>query len=188
MYEEKTKKQRRKKEKKIIQGKVKNKKPKKQKKINLNLPHIKIIENDSILKKIDWKSIGIKLGILFLAMLLLIFTIARLNKHQKKEQEAFNRNIEKITEATANYFKSSPLPKNIGDSASLVLEEMIHLKLIDEIKNNNDKVCNYQNSYTITTKTGNEEYHLKIYLECPEKKKVVEKRIICNENNCTIKK
>ena len=180
MYEEKIRKNKKNKNNK---QKIQIKNPK----IKIHFPQIKIA-NNSIIKKIDWKTLGIKLGILFLSMLILIFTISRINKHHKNEEEIFNQNIEKITEATANYFKSSPLPQNIGDSASLVLEEMIQLELLDEIKNNDNKICNEENSYVITTKTGNEEYHLKIYLECPDKKKVVEKRIICNENNCTIKR
>lgn len=182
MYEEKKKKKKIEKSKKTS-GKNKFQK----KKIEMKIPKLEIRDN-SILKKIDWKKLGIKLGILFLTMLLLIFIVARLNKHQKRENDSFNTNIEKITKATADYFKTNPLPQNIGDSASLILEEMINLKLIDEIKNNQEKTCNKENSYIITTKTAIEEYHLKIYLECPEKKKVVEKKIICKEDNCTIKK
>lgn len=156
-------------------------------KMEIKLSKIKI-SNTSILKKIDWKKLGIKLSMLFFCMLLLIFIVARLNKYQKTENEIFESNLDKLTKATAEYFISNPLPNNIGDSVSLVLKEMIELKLIDEVKNNHEKTCNKENSYIITTKTGKEEYHLKIYLECPEKKKVAEKKITCIDKHCIIKK
>ncbi len=178
MYEEKKKNIR----------KEKNRKNKYQKKnIERKFPKFEI-SNDSILKKIEWKRLGIKLGILFFVMLLLIFVVSRLNKYQENENETFNKNIERITKATAEYYKSNPLPKNIGDSVSLVIKEMIEIKLIDEIKNNQEKTCNQENSYIIVTKIATEEFDLKIYLECPDKKKVVEKKIVCKEANCTIKK
>ena len=78
MYEEKKKKKKIEKSKKTS-GKNKFQK----KKIEMKIPKLEIRDN-SILKKIDWKKLGIKLGILFLTMLLLIFIMARLNKHQKR--------------------------------------------------------------------------------------------------------
>lgn len=141
-----------------------------------------------LIKKINWKLLAIKLILLFISMMLVIFTISRIKKHHEKQNETFNNNISIISEASLEYFSQNPLPKNIGDSTSFILEEMKNLNLISEIKNEDNKFCNYLDSYIILTKTTNEEYRLKIYLKCPDKNKTIEEKMICTKNNCSIKK
>lgn len=141
-----------------------------------------------LIKKINWKLLAIKLILLFISMMLVIFTISRIKKHHEKQNETFNNNISIISEASLEYFSHNPLPKNIGDSTSFILEEMKNLNLISEIKNEDNKFCNYLDSYIILTKTTKEEYRLKIYLKCPDKNKTVEEKMICVENSCSIKK
>lgn len=141
-----------------------------------------------LLKKINWKSLALKLILLFISMILVIFTISRIKKHHEKQNETFNNNISIISNASLEYFNNNPLPKNIGDSTSFILEEMKNLNLITEIKNDENKFCNYLDSYIILTKMTNEEYRLKIYLKCPDKNKTIEEKMICSENSCTIKK
>lgn len=141
-----------------------------------------------LIKKINWKLLAIKLILLFISMMLVIFTISRIKKHHEKQNETFNNNISIISEASLEYFSQNPLPKNIGDSTSFILEEMKNLNLISEIKNEDNKFCNYLDSYIILTKTTNEEYRLKIYLKCPDKNKTIEEKMVCTENSCFIKK
>lgn len=141
-----------------------------------------------LLSKINWKLLTAKLSLLFIIMMLVIFTISRIKKHHEKQNETFNNNISIISNATLEYFENNPLPKNIGDSTSFILEEMKNLNLIGEIKNEDNKFCNYLDSYIILTKTTNEEYRLKIYLKCPDKNKTIEEKWICTEKNCSIKK
>lgn len=141
-----------------------------------------------LIKKINWRLLAIKLILLFISMMLVIFTISRIKKHHEKQNETFNNNISIISEASLEYFSYNPLPKNIGDSTSFILEEMKNLNLISEIKNEDNKFCNYLDSYIILTKTTNEEYRLKIYLKCPDKNETIEEKMICTENNCSIKK
>lgn len=141
-----------------------------------------------LIKKINWKLLAIKLILLFISMMLVIFIISRIKKHHEKQNETFNNNISIISDASLEYFSHNPLPKNIGDSTSFILEEMKNLNLISEIKNEDNKFCNYLDSYIILTKTTNEEYRLKIYLKCPDKNKTIEEKMICTENNCSIKK
>lgn len=160
--------------------KKKNKKTNKKKKNNSALL--------LLIKKINWKLLAIKLILLFMSMMLVIFTISRIKKHHEKQNETFNNNISIISEASLEYFSHNPLPKNIGDSTSFILEEMKNLNLISEIKNEDNKFCNYLDSYIILTKTTNEEYRLKIYLKCPDKNKTIEEKMVCTENNCSIKK
>lgn len=141
-----------------------------------------------ILKKINWKELLLKLLALLFIMMLLIFTISRIKKHQEQKNANFNNNISIISNATLNYFQENSLPKNIGDSFSFILEEMKNLELISDIKDNDNRFCNYLDSYIILTKTTSEEYRLKIYLKCPNKAKAVEEKFICNDKNCFIKK
>lgn len=163
-----------------IRNKVKNIKWQEKKKEILTIP--------PILTNIDYKLLFFKIFILLLAMMLIIFTIARIKKHNEMQNTTLNTNINQISEATIQYYKNNPLPINIGDSSSFILEEMKNLNLIEEIKDEEHKFCNYIDSYIIFTKISNAEYRLKIYLKCPSKEKMGEEKIICQENNCNIKK
>ncbi len=185
MYEEKKiKLKKRKKSKQIFP--LTSKKTKKKKNIKITFSHLNIFRNYTFLEKIDWKKLWIKLGILMLVMLLIIFTISRLNKYHKREDEIFNNNIAKVTKSTLKYFEENPLPINIGDSSSLLIDEMIKLEILDEVKEK-DKYCDYLNSYVIFTKVSSIEYRLKTYLDCPKKKKIVEQTITCENNHCETK-
>lgn len=141
-----------------------------------------------IFTKIDYKLLFFKLSILAIMMMLIIFTIARIKKHHEKQNEILNANINTILNTTLLYYEKNSLPINIGDSSSFLLEEMKNLNLIHEIKDEDNKFCNYLDSYIILTKTANIEYRLKMYLKCPSKEKTIEEKIICQENHCTIKK
>ncbi len=175
MYEEKGRNRKKK--------KVKNKFILK-KKLKFSFPQIKRLQQNSFLKKINWKLVITKLGILFLVIIFIMIIISRLNQYHKKEKEEFNQNIKKITDATLAYYGENKLPIHIGDSSSIILEEMIQLKKLEEIKEKN-KVCNYFSSYVIVTKIAQLEYRIKIYLKCPEKEKIIEKKFSC-KGQCKI--
>ncbi len=142
----------------------------------------------TILIKIDYKLLLLKLFILFLVMIIITFTTARLKKHHEKQNEMINNNLNIIATATKKYYENNLLPINIGDSTSFILEEMKNLELIDEIKDENNKYCNYLDSYIIITKIENNTYRLKIYLKCPSKEKILDEILICQEKNCYTKK
>ncbi len=162
---------------------IKIKKVKKQKNNKSNKQNI-----PAIFLKINWFQLIFKLFILIMSMMLIIYTLSRVQKHNEKQIELFKNNIEIIENAALKYFENDKLPKNIGDSSSFILEEMKNLKLIDEIKDSENKSCNYPDSYIILTKTAIQEYHLKIYLKCSNSEKNVEEKLICNENECKIQK
>ncbi len=140
--------------------------------------------NHPILSKLNWRQIGTKLLILFIVIVLIIFTISRINKHQQKQEEILTTNIEKIITVAQTYFEANQKPQNIGDSSSLSLEELKNAQNIEEIKDNNNKYCDYLNSYIILTKTSNEEYRLKVYLKCSNKEKTKEETITCQTGKC----
>ncbi len=178
--------------------KYKKRKIDKQKKKNRNIPKMKIIEKKSkekknfqiptILTKINYKLLLFKLLILLLSMILIIFTMVRLKKHNEQQNNKLNENMMIITNAILHYFENNTLPQNIGDSASFMLEEMKNLKLIDDIKDENNKYCNYLNSYIILTKTSEKEFRLKVDLKCSKKEKIQKTKILCNNEKCNIKK
>ncbi len=182
MYEEKEiKYKKRKQEKKRMPKtkiKIKERKMKKKKNNYFN----------SVWENINWKELGIKLSLLMIIMILILYTITRVNKLLQKENAFLDENIENILDGTFKYYQNNALPKNIGDSSSFLLEEMKNLNLISDIKDDQDKYCDYINSYIILTKTNVDEYRLKVYLKCHEKDKNVEKIITCQEDNCSIKK
>ncbi len=141
-----------------------------------------------ILKRIDYQKLFTKLFILVLIMMLIIFTISRIKKYNEKLNDTFNENIATITSAATKYFEEITLPQNTKDSISFLLDEMKNLNLIDDIKDDNDQVCDSINSYIILTNIAPNEYRLKIYLKCPNKEKIVEQKLVCSEKICNIKK
>ena len=62
---------------------------------------------------------------------------------------------------------------------------MKNINLLDDIKDEENKFCNYLNSYIIFTKIASNEYRLKIHLSCPKKEKTKEEQIICNNKECS---
>lgn len=141
-----------------------------------------------ILKKINYKQLSYRLFLLLLVMMIIIFTITRIKKIEEKRNAILYKNVESILNTTLTYFKNNDLPKNIGDSSSFILEEIKNLSYINEIKDENEKYCNYLDSYVILTKLVNDEYRLKVYLKCSSKEKTVVEKVTCNESNCIIKK
>jgi len=171
MYEEK--------EIKYKKRKTNKKNYKTKKTINIKIPNF--------VSKINWKQLLIRLLTLIIIMILIIFVISRINKNHQEKNIILNKNIDKIINATLKIYNSENLPYNIGDSSSLILEEIINQKLIKEIKDKNNKSCNTLDSYIIITKTTTKEFHLKVYLKCKNEETTIEKDLTC-ENTCILKK
>lgn len=161
-----------------------NKNNKKFKNISFK-PH-KIILPD-FLKRINWKQMLLKLITLLFVMFLIIFVISRINKNNKEKNLTLDNNIQMIANSALNFYSNNNLPQNIGDSNSILLEEMIKKDLINNLKDKKEKECNTLNSYSIITKIKEEEYRLKIFLTCPSEEKMVEMIVTCN-TTCQIKK
>lgn len=165
---------------------IKYKKRKKEK-VKFNFPKIEKKNTPDIFNKINWKQLFFKLFLLVVVMILIIFVISRISKNSKENDLVINNNLDKITNAAISFYTYETLPHNVGDSTSLLLDEMIKKNLIDIIEDKQGNVCNTLDSYIIITKTTEEEYRLKIYLSCPKEEKTIEKDLICT-TNCQIKK
>ncbi len=185
MYEEKEiKYQKRKKEKKTMPKETKIEKEKKTKEQGKKQP----ISLPPVLKKIDFQKLFTELAILIFVMMLIIFTLSRIKKQQQKLTETFKENMTSITNTALHYFEEKTLPQNTGDSTSILLEEMINLNLISEIKDEDNNPCNAMDSYILLTKTTKEDYRLKIYLKCPKKEQTLEQKVTCHNKVCNLKK
>jgi hypothetical protein len=114
-------------------------------------------------------------------MMLIIFTISRINKHNKSENENINNNIDLILASALQMYNKDNLPQNIGDSSSILLDEMINNELIKEIKDENNNSCDTIQSYLIITKNTKDEYRIKIHLKCQKREKTIENIIVCDD-------
>lgn len=162
--------------------KIKKEKRKTLKKFSIDL---------SIFKKINWKALLIKILIAFAVMILIIFTISRINKSTKPNTtlvEAPNDNLTYLTSTILNYYNLKKLPKNNGDSISMIFREMLDFNIIREIKPNDNDNYDVENSYIIVTKETDEYFKLRINLKWTTNELSLTQIFTCNEKNCTLKK
>ena len=100
--------------------------------------------------------------------------------------QAFANNVNSMREAATGYFTTERLPKNVGDSVSLTLGEMLEKKLVLEMKDSNNNACSLTESYVKLTKMDNE-YQMKIQLSCSDYSDYIISYIGCYEycKDCT---
>ena len=79
--------------------------------------------------------------------------------------EIFANNVARMKDAAIGYFTNERLPKTIGESKKLTLQEMYDLHLVLKIKGKDGKECDAKKSYVEMTKYT-EEYRLKVNLSC----------------------
>lgn len=100
--------------------------------------------------------------------------------------QAFANNVNSMREAATGYFTTERLPKNVGDSVTLTLGEMLEKKLVLEMKDSNNNACSLTESYVKLTKMDNE-YQMKIQLSCSDYSDYIISYIGCYEycKDCT---
>lgn len=81
--------------------------------------------------------------------------------------QAFANNVNSMREAATGYFTTERLPKNVGDSVTLTLGEMLDKKLVLDLKDSNNNACSLTDSYVKLTKMDNE-YQMKVQLSCSD--------------------
>ena len=120
---------------------------------------------------IDWKSLLIKLAILFAVVFIIIWIVSLFNKDEKESN--FGVNIQSMREAADDYFTGSRLPSGVNEKEVLTLGEMFDKKLLVEFQDEEGNSCDIENSYAEVTKIDEENYRLEI-------------RLICNNDSDTI--
>ena len=115
----------------------------------------------------NWFKIGLRILIVILCALLLfrIVVIIKDNKTNVIEQDEMKEKINLLEDVGKKYFAEDKLPKEIGDSETVTLKELVNAKLIDEIKDKKDKTCNLEKSYVKVTRLD-KEYQIKTLLTC----------------------
>jgi len=79
--------------------------------------------------------------------------------------EIFANNVSRMKDAAIGYFTNERMPKKIGDSEKLTLQEMYDLHLVLKMKDKDGNACDVQRSYVEMTKYT-DEYRLKVNLSC----------------------
>jgi len=77
----------------------------------------------------------------------------------------FADNINTMKEVATSYYTLERLPKKVGESDTLTLQDMLDMKLLLAIKDKNGDMCDTQKSYVTVTKMDNE-YKMKVNLVC----------------------
>ncbi len=116
----------------------------------------------------------LKLIVIILFVLLIVWLIPKATNKTYPDMDLsamqgriFSENIETMKEAATNYFTTERLPKNIGDSVTLTLQDMYDNDLLVELTDKNNEACAVRDSYVQLTKEDNE-YLMKVNLKCGE--------------------
>ncbi len=104
--------------------------------------------------------------VIFIFLLIWLFPMPDL---KPLNNQIFADNIDRMKDVAKSYYTVERLPQNINDFKKMTLREMIDNKLILPLTDSNGKTCNKDDSYIKITKLENE-YVIKIYLSCSDKK------------------
>ena len=136
----------------------------------------------------------ILLIILVVCILLWLFPIKKDNKDNNNSNtevvlsEKFEHNLKVLQNAGRVYYYSATLPKNIGDSVSITLKELVNKKILLELKDKNGKACDSDKSYAKLTKKSKEQYELKTFLTCGKEENYLIYTLDCSDlkSNCKV--
>lgn len=129
-------------------------------------------------RSFDWKDVIIKAVFLVIFLLLLLWLFPKVPNMKPFYSNVFRENIKYMQEAAESYYTDERLPKNIGDTAEITLQEMINKNLILPFVDENGEECDTLNSYVQVRKNKND-FTLKVNLVCPSEKNFVEKTLGC---------
>jgi len=115
---------------------------------------------------INWKSLIIKMIILLVAIFIIIWLIALVNKDKKVKPSNLSTNLQVMKDAAFEYFTDSKLPLNINGKKKITLQDMFDSKLLVEFKDQNNNSCDTTNSYAEATKINDSDFTIKVKLVC----------------------
>jgi len=136
-------------------------------------------------KKLSLRDIIVQLALVILFVLILIWlfpTKSYLDKNYVTNESVSNQineqlsalygrlfadNVDSMKVAAQTYFTTPRLPKNVGDSVTLTLQDMLDKKMVLPFKDSNNKSCDTEKSYVQLTKMD-EEYQMKVQLSCTD--------------------
>ena len=108
------------------------------------------------------------LGILILIIIfvLLLVWLLPMSNIGGNSDRVFKTNIEEIKQAAIQYFDTSNLPQNEGETTKVTLGELIDKKYILKVKDKDGKECDNKKSYVSITKRSDDTYEMKTNLKC----------------------
>ena len=133
--------------------------------------------------------IKLLLIIIFVVLLVLFLPIPKLGGITDK---VFNANVQNVKEASLSYFTTERLPKKVGESLNLTLQEMVDLHLILPFTDKDGNACSMENSF-VELKKLEKEYEMKVHLKCNDEENYVITKMgcydycegsICEEKKC----
>ena len=136
---------------------------------------------------INWKEILIKIIMLILFILLLLWLFPKADLDVFYDQ-VYTNNIKTMKEAARNYYTVDRLPANVGDQTSMTLKEMVDNKMIIRFTDKDGKTCDESSSGIEITKLSNNEYTMKVELNCGDQKDYILETIgcttVCSNGTC----
>lgn len=136
-------------------------------------------------RSFSWAGLFIKIILVVVFILFTIWLLSLTNKDVSNsldvlKDEIFAENLEKMKKVGKEYFTKDNLPSKLGEIEKLTLKEMYEKKLLIEIKDKNGDFCSEDNSY-VSVEKFEDEYQMKVNLECGEAKDYVIVTITCTE-------
>jgi len=129
-------------------------------------------------EKFSFKSFFLTLLLVLLFVFLMLWLFPTRNYVDEKLQstydlerlsvlydEIFANNVGRMKDSAIGYFTNERMPKKVGESKKLTLQEMYDLHLVLKMKDKDGKLCDTEKSYVEMTKFS-EEYRLKVNLSC----------------------
>lgn len=126
---------------------------------------------DDYNEEFPYKSFLLRFILIIIAVALVVCIITVLaRKNQNIEANSgtdavFSDNLERLKVEALNYYNESNIPKEVGKSTTLTLDQMIGKKLLTPIKDKNNKLCSGKKTFVKLTKKDND-YQLKVNLSC----------------------
>ena len=146
-------------------------------------------ENVTYKVGINWKDIIIKVVLLILFILFLLWLFPKKDLDVLYDS-IYRENINTMKEAARNYYTKDRLPQNVGESTSMTLSQMLDKKLLIRFTDKNKKYCDETSSKVEVTKTAENEYVLKVQLNCGDQQDYILETIGCNDvcpsGNCDV--
>ena len=145
-------------------------------------------ENVTYRVGINWKDIIIKVVILALFILLLLWLFPKANLDVFYDS-IYTNNIKTMKDAARNYYTVDRLPANVGDQTSMTLKEMIDNKMLIRFTDKDGETCDETTSKVEVTKISDDEYSLKVQLNCGDQNDYILDTIgcttVCSNGTCT---
>lgn len=137
-------------------------------------------EDIKVKKRIDWKSLLLRSGILLIGVFVvcaLIFT----PKNKTLADTPLKANTRVLLKAGKEYYNNDKLPSNLSEETGITLMELVENNLI-EAKEFNSLNCDFNQSYVGIRKVDKKEYSIKANLVCSNEKSVIVDTINTSED------